>query len=309
MQIPIPENLNIEWILNRLRTSSFGVLYHFKGNRVLRRPLWLTGVPVVAEFDLRRKGKLSVRIVAKHNSSTRPGIKQTVLLAELATQARILWGLDDDASNYHAAIASDPDLATLFQRFGALHILRAPDVYECLLIAIIGQQVSVSAAQAIRRRLMEHLGTTITVAGDAGEEKYSLLPSPQQLIATSEDVLRTQGVSRQKAAYLMGIAHRAEAGELDRAVFAKIPDEEVIQRLCEIKGVGRWTAEIVMMFGLGRPDIFPAGDLGLQAALQKSLGLPARPTEKAVRKIAERWIGWRSYAALYLWTSIQARAL
>jgi DNA-3-methyladenine glycosylase II len=98
-------------------------------------------------------------------------------------------------------------------------------------------------------------------------------------------------------------------GELDRERFAILSDEDAIRRLCEIKGVGRWTAEIVLMRGLGRTDVFPAGDLGLQAALQELRRMRSRPSENALRKIAERWSGWRSYAAFYLWMTLQSRAL
>jgi DNA-3-methyladenine glycosylase II len=121
--------------------------------------------------------------------------------------------------------------------------------------------------------------------------------------------LREQGLSRQKSTYLLEVANRAAAGELGRERFATLSDEDAIRRLCEIKGVGRWTAEIVLMRGLGRPDVFPAGDLGLQAALQELRGMRKRPSEKALRKIAERWAGWRSYAAFYLWMTLQSRAL
>ena len=118
-----------------------------------------------------------------------------------------------------------------------------------------------------------------------------------------------KGLSRQKSAYLLEIAHRAAAGELDREAFATLSDEDAIKRLCEIKGVGRWTAEIALMRGLGRNDVFAAGDLGLQVAVQELRGMRKRPSEKALRKIAERWKGWRSYAAFYLWMTLQSRAL
>ena len=147
------------------------------------------------------------------------------------------------------------------------------------------------------------------VSDSREEEHYALYPSPQQLIEAGEGGLRAQGVSRQKAATLLGIARRTAEGELERSAWATLSDEEALKRLCEIKGVGRWTAEIVLMRGLGRPDIFPAGDLGLQAALQELWGLPERPSEKAAREIAERWAGWRSYAAFYLWMILQSRTL
>lgn len=307
--LPLAEPFNVEWMLHHVRTSSYGAPYGFVDRRILRRPLRLAGIPVVAEFDLTRAGMMGLRLVSPQGQAGRSRMTKTPWIEELARQARFLWGLDDDVSGHLAAMAADPDLAPLRKRFGGLRIVRAPDVYEALLVAVLGQQVSVRAAQSIRYRLMENLGTQIIVSDSRGEEHYGLYPAPQQMIEAGEEGLRAQGVSRQKAAYLLGIADRAAAGELDWPAWAMLSDEEALKRLGEIKGVGRWTAEIVLMRGLGRSDIFPAGDLGLQAAVQELWGLPERPPEKAVREIADRWAGWRSYAAFYLWMTLQSRAL
>lgn len=307
--LSLPKPFNVEWMLHHVHTSSYGAPYRFVDPRILRRPLRLAGIPVVAEFDLTGAGTMGLRLVSLQGQAARPRRAKTSLLDELTRQTRFLWGLDDDAAGYLAAMSADPDLAPLRKRFGGLRILRAPDVYEALLVAVMGQQVSVRAAQSIRYRLMENLGTRIIVSDSREEEHYALYPSPQQLIEAGEGGLRAQGVSRQKAATLLGIARRAAEGELERSAWTTLSDEEALKRLCEIKGVGRWTAEIVLMRGLGRPDIFPAGDLGLQAALQELWGLPERPSEKAAREIAERWAGWRSYAAFYLWMILQSRAL
>jgi DNA-3-methyladenine glycosylase II len=231
------------------------------------------------------------------------------LLDELTTQARFLWGLNDDAEDLHASMASDPDMAPLLERFGALRIVRAPDLYEAVLVAVIGQQVSVQAAQSVRRRLMQNMGTRVTGDDAPGQENHYLYPTARQLIKAGELALREQGLSRQKSIYLLEIANRAAASELDREEFATLSDEDALRRLCEIKGVGRWTAEIALMRGLGRNDVFAAGDLGLQVAVQELRGMPERPSEKALRKITERWKGWRSYAAFYLWMTLQSRAL
>jgi DNA-3-methyladenine glycosylase II len=230
-------------------------------------------------------------------------------LAELIKQTKFVWGLDDEVKGLDTSIASNPDMAPLVKRFGVLRIVRAPDLYEALLVAIIGQQVSVRAAQSIRRRLMQNLGTRATVQDSRGIENHYLYPTAGQLIEAGEAALREQGLSRQKSTYLLEVANRVAAGELDRERFATLSDEDAIRGLCEIKGVGRWTAEIVLMRGLGRTDIFPAGDLGLQVALQGLRGMRKRPSEKVLRKIAERWAGWRSYAAFYLWMTLQSRAL
>jgi DNA-3-methyladenine glycosylase II len=307
--IQLPAGFNVEWMLNHIRTSSYGVPYLFVDQRVLRRPLWLAGSPVVVEFDLSRFDRMGLRLVSSRKHATRPRPKKDTLFAELTSQARFLWGLDEDVKAHHASMASDPDMAPLLERFGGLRIVRAPDMYEALLVAVIGQQVSVRAAQSIRRRLMENKGRRVTVDGTSGKEKHYFYPTPQQLIKAGELALRGQGLSRQKATYLLEIAKRAAAGELDRGKFSVLSDEEALGRLEEIKGVGRWTAEIALMRGLGRHDVFPAGDLGLQVAVQKLRGLPERPSEKELRKIAERWAGWRSYAAFYLWMTLQSRAL
>ena len=309
MRVPLPGRFNVEWMLNHIRTSSYGVPYRFVDQRVLRRPLWLAGAPVVAEFDLSQAGTMGLRLVSLRGHAGRPGKKKSDLIDELTTQALFLWGLDDDAEDLHASMASDRDMAPLLERFGELRIVRAPDLYEALLVAVIGQQVSVRAAQSVRRRLMENLGTRVTVDNGPGQENHYLYPTPKQLIKAGELGLREQGLSRQKSTYLLEIANRAATGELDREAFAALSDEDAIERLCEIKGVGRWTAEIALMRGLGRNDVFAAGDLGLRVAVQELRRMRKRPSEKALRKIAERWKGWRSYAAFYLWMTLQSRAL
>jgi DNA-3-methyladenine glycosylase II len=153
------------------------------------------------------------------------------------------------------------------------------------------------------------MGTQVTVDNAREQENHYLYPTARQLIKAGELALREQGLSRQKSMYLLEIADRAAKGQLDREVFTTLSDEQALKRLCEIKGVGRWTAEIALMRGLGRNDVFAAGDLGLQVAVQELWGMPERPSEKALRKIAERWAGWRSYAAFYLWMTLRSRAL
>jgi len=308
MGIPLPDGFNVEWMLHHIRTSSYGVPYRFVGQRVLRRPLWLARAPVVAEFDLSQSGVMRLLLLSLRGHAARLDKKKRAL-AELMTQAKFVWGLDDEVEGLDASIASDRDMAPLVERFGVLRIVRAPDLYEAVFVAIIGQQVSVRAAQSIRRRLMQNMGTRVTVRDSRGIENHYLYPTAQQLIEAGESALRKQGLSRQKSTYLLEVANRAAAGELDRERFTALSDEGAIRRLCEIKGVGRWTAEIVLMRGLGRTDVFPAGDLGLQMALQELRGMRKRPSENALRKIADRWAGWRSYAAFYLWMTLQSRAL
>ena len=306
MRIQLPKQFNVEWMLNHIRTSSYGLPYRFVDHYVLRRPLRLAGAPAIAEFDLSRAGSMGIHLISYRGHAAQSSRRKAALLRELKAQVRFLWGLDD-GEGYHASIASDSVMAPLLERFGLLQIVRAPDMYEALLVAVIGQQVSVQAAQSIRRRLMHTVGTKVTMDNVSGKETYFLYPTPQQLIKAGASALRKQGLSRQKALYLLEIANCTVAGELDHEIFTTMADEDAVRRLCEIKGVGRWTAEVALMRGLDRLDIFPAGDLGLQAAVQKLWGMTERPSEKVLRNLAERWAGWRSYAAFYLWMTLQSK--
>ena len=157
--------------------------------------------------------------------------------------------------------------------------------YVTLLRTIVGQQVSVAAAASMWRKLEVFLGPDL---------------SPATLLAAEFDDLRACGLSRQKQGYARSLCELVSAGELD---FDALPadDEEAIARLTLIKGIGRWSAEIYLLFAEGRPDIWPAGDLAVQAGLHKLLDLDARPSEKATRELAEKWRPHRGAAAIFTW--------
>ncbi len=157
--------------------------------------------------------------------------------------------------------------------------------YGTLMRTIVGQQVSVAAAASMWRKLEEFLGPDLP---------------PAKLLASDFDTLRACGLSRQKQGYLRSLCELVEAGALD---FDALPadDEEAIAELVRIKGIGRWSAEIYLLFAEGRADIWPAGDLAVQAGLQKLLGLEERPSEKATRELAEAWRPHRGAAAIFTW--------
>ncbi|MBA4753550.1 MAG: DNA-3-methyladenine glycosylase 2 family protein [Sphingobium sp.] len=162
--------------------------------------------------------------------------------------------------------------------------LREPG-YETLLRTIVGQQVSVAAAAAVWRKLEADLG-----AGCA----------PDALLARDHDALRACGLSRQKQGYARSLAEMVLSGALDLNALPA-DDEEAIAQLIQIKGIGRWSAEIYLLFAEGRPDIWPAGDLAVQIEVGRILGLPERPSEKATRQLAEAWRPHRGAAAIMAW--------
>ena len=164
---------------------------------------------------------------------------------------------------------------------------------ETLLRTIVGQQVSVHAARSMWNKLIARLGQPIDL---------------QRLLDSSDEELREAGLSRQKAGYARSLAGLVLSGELD---LAHLPtdDEEAIAELVKIKGIGRWSAEIYLLFAEGRHDIWPAGDLAVQIEIGKLLGLDGKPTEKQLRELAEPWRPHRGAAAVLAWHSYNAPPL
>ncbi len=193
---------------------------------------------------------------------------------------RIIQSLDCVAEGATWLAASEPAFARAVAVVGELPLRRQADGFAAILGAIVGQQVSVASARAIWGRL----------------EAAGLTEARKMAVATDEE-LRAVGLSRQKARYGRALA---QAG-IDFDALRLMPDREVIARLVTVPGVGVWTAEIYAMFALGRADVFAPGDLALQEAARMLFGLEARPSEKALRTMAEAWSPWRSVAATILW--------
>jgi DNA-3-methyladenine glycosylase II len=165
-----------------------------------------------------------------------------------------------------------------------------PDPYEAIARAIVGQQLSTKAARSIWERLLEVLGGT--------------LPAPAQMLAVDPETLRSAGLSRAKAAFVRDLAERIDDGRLDIDALGDLIDEDVIAALTEVKGVGPWTAEMFLIFHLGRPDVLSTGDLGIRRAAQIAYGLDELPGPHDLERIAEPWRPHRTLGCLYLWRSL-----
>jgi DNA-3-methyladenine glycosylase II len=176
--------------------------------------------------------------------------------------------------------ARDPRMATALQQTGELPLRRRPDGFDQLLSAIVSQQVSVASANAIWQRM-----------------KTARLTGPRKIMWASDDDLRAVGLSRQKIRYARALA----GARIDYAALRSAPTDQVIATLVEVPGIGAWTAEIYVMFSLGRADVFAPGDLALQESARVLFDLPERPGERALRSMAEDWAPWRSVAARLLW--------
>jgi len=184
------------------------------------------------------------------------------------------------------ALRSDETLGPLVAEHGPLALDPAEDTFERLVVSLVRQQVSMDAAAAIRERLFDRIRVT-----------------PAGVLAADERTLRDAGLSAAKAEYVRAVADAYRERGYDREFFAGMDDGAVIGELTDIRGVGPWTAKMFLMFALGRPDVFPAEDLGVRRGMEAVYG--AELSRSEMRERAERWQPYRSYASLYLWRAYE----
>ncbi len=185
---------------------------------------------------------------------------------------------------------NDPVLARIIESVGPIKIVPRPERFQALSRAIIFQQLAGAAATAIYNRF-------------TGLYPDTEFPTPEEVLATPIEKLRSVGLSEKKALYIRDLAGHLRDGTLNFHRFPTMTDDEIIADLTRVKGIGRWTAEMFLMFNLGRPDVMPADDLGVQNGIKRLFRMRQRPKRKQVMKVAERWRPYRTAAAWYLWRS------
>ena len=187
----------------------------------------------------------------------------------------------------------DPVLAPIIKQHRGRSLLDAPvvDPFSALVRTITAQQISTKAAATIHGRLVALMPEGVA--------------TPAALISITDDQLRGAGLSRQKCAYLRDLGEKVSSGVLPVHALAELSDDEVIDAIVKVKGLGRWSAEMFLMFRLRRPDVLPVDDLGIVTAIQRLYRLRKKPTPDRIRKIAEPWRPYRTVACWYLWRSLE----
>ena len=193
----------------------------------------------------------------------------------------------------NALAKRDDDMREALTAYGKPKPRIRPEGFETFVNTVVAQQISTHAANAIVGRVRKRLPRL----------------TPRTLMKVSDEDLRAAGLSFRKIEYLRGLAEAELSGQLGIKKLGELSDEEAIERIVQLRGFGRWSAEIYLMFSLGRRDIFPADDLALQVALGRLKGLDKRPTAKEARALTESWAPYRSAASLFLWHYYQGQPL
>jgi DNA-3-methyladenine glycosylase II len=182
---------------------------------------------------------------------------------------------------------ADPVMRGIIKKVGDLGLEARGEPYEALLRSVLYQQLAGAAAAAIERRFLGLFGDRI--------------PKPHELAAVADDDLRAAGLSRQKSGYLRSIAEHFASGQLTNRKLRRAADEEVIEQVTQVKGIGQWTADMLLIFCLGRPDVLPVGDLGVRNSMMAAYRLEDPPKPDDMVRISESWRPYRSAGAWYLW--------
>lgn len=188
--------------------------------------------------------------------------------------------------------AADPLLGSVIEAVGPCGLRLRRDRFDMLVRSILSQQISTAAARTIRERLRTRVG----------------VPRPDALLALSDEDFRGCGVSLQKAGYLRDLSLKVGSGEVPLGRLGRVSDEEVIERLTAVRGIGRWTAQMFLMFALGRPDVLPHDDLGIRNAMRRLYGLTEPPSRAEMDRIAAPWRPFASAACWYCWRYWEAPA-
>lgn len=201
---------------------------------------------------------------------------------------------DAEAARRHL-LRAEPVMRGIVKASGPLDLRRRGTPYQSLMRALLYQQLAGPAAAAIEQRF-------VALYGDRA-------PEPRELLATKPEALRAAGISRQKASYLYSLAEHFQNGALADRRLMRLPDDEVIAEVTATKGIGRWTADMLLLFCLGRPDVLPVGDFGVRKAMMVAYGLKDLPDAKTMERIGEPWRPYRSAASWYLWRTIDTLTL
>lgn len=259
---------------------------------VYYRALWLDGEPL----------GVAAHPVADGIEVSLPDGGPAQALDAAAEWVAWLLGLDVPMDGFYEMLANDPVLSDAVGELRGLRHTRTETVWEALVHAVVGQQVSGVVARVIRDGIVTEYGAEVSVDGHA----VHAFPRPQTLLEAGHDALRALKLSARKAEYVLGIAEMALRGGLDHAALEPLSDEEAIDLLSGIRGVGRWTAQWTLMRALGRVDALPAGDLALQRVVGEWYFDGKRLTEQELEDFAERrWKPWRGLAVTYLFSRIR----
>ena len=219
---------------------------------------------------------------------------------------RVSWllGVDQDLAPFYELGRADQAMAGLVEQFYGLHLPHTASVFEALVLAVLGQQISTSVARIIRTLLIETFGPSAEFDG----ETYYAFPRPASIWASSPAELHTMKLTQRKSEYVHGLAESALDPEMGLERLEELTDREIVEKLVALRGVGMWTAQWALIRAVGRPDALPLGDLALRRVVSRLFMDGEDVNDAKVEEIAQRWSPYRTYATVYLFSALRTGA-
>ncbi len=210
-----------------------------------------------------------------------------------------MFSTECDLLKCYDSLSGSPYLKPLINQFYGLRLVLEPSLFEAIAKLIIYQQINTTFAAELVNRLMTLTAEEVEVEGKC----LPIFPSPESIAKLSYNQLRRISFNQRKAEYVIDFAQNIVEGKINLDHFWKLTDEEIIQILSNVRGIGKWTIECTLLFGMGRLNILPAGDIALRKVIKNVWGLKQTPSEKDVEKLGHNWSPYKSYASYYLWCS------
>lgn len=296
--LPVDPPYSFRWAMEYLRSSPSTLLEKVDPDTGLQRMLRLDGTPVLLTLRSVSEDVECPALFVEMRSERE--MTRTIRDAGMKW-ARNFLNLDQNPGHFLAFGKRDAPLRQLQERFYGMRPVRIASPYESLIWAIIGQQVNVAFARRLKYRFLEHCGCFVQTGG----QHYPVFPEPEQVLRADQQELAALQFSRQKSAYITAVSAAVADGRLNFDTIRALPAEQAINYLLQFRGIGRWTAEYVLMRGLGDLDCMPAADVGLRKVAGELYGLGRTASEKELRAITEPFRGWRSWVAFYWWMTLQ----
>jgi DNA-3-methyladenine glycosylase II len=288
INLTVPKEFSFRQNLKYMERSSNECLYQVKNGRIVKA-LQLEGEIVLIEISEDNDNGISIRFLTEVGQENKIAIAQYV---------REWFDVDRDLSTFYELAQKDSLLGSAVEEFYGLRIIGIPDLFEALCWGILGQQINLSYAYTLKRRLVENFGRSIEHEG----EKYWLFPTPEEIAHLKVEDLDVLRMTVKKSEYLIGIAKLIASGELTKERLLEAGSLQAAEKiLVGIRGIGPWTANYVLMRCLRYPSAFPIDDVGLHNAIKLQLGLDRKPTIDEIHKLAAPWTNWEAYATFYLW--------
>jgi DNA-3-methyladenine glycosylase II len=290
LKLFLPKEFNFVENINYLARNRNECLYHISNNRV-SKAIQIGEKTQIIEVSAVNEDYLNIRFLGESKPSK--AIREVV-----ASYVREWFDLDRDLRPFYSMAKEDPLLGPAVDSFYGLRIIGIHDLFEALCWGILGQQINLSFAYTLKRRLVEKFGRSVVHDGVT----YWVFPSPNDIASLSPSELESLRMTKKKSEYLIGVAQLMVQGKLTKDLLVTVGSHQQAEKtLVKIRGIGPWTANYVLMRCLRYPCAFPIDDVGLHNAIKQRLGKELKPSKDEILKLAVNWKGWESYATFYLW--------